>query len=207
MTMRTEGLSDSEIEAKLQRPGAGLPWPALLFVRYYVGPYVAAKADWQKETARFHETSAQITAIADKLDNGQLQKRVLVPRLRGLEDSSRYWSAAMTLEHVMIVGTSIRDIIIRLSQEQLPPGKADTARVKPQGKLPAQTVLDNYKSFTAMLMPQIESAVPPEKRDAKMKMAHPWFGPFSLRQWHWLLAEHNAIHLRQLREIAARLQG
>lgn len=205
--MRTEGLSDAEIEARLQKPGAGIPWPALMFVRYYVGPRVAAKADWRTETTRFHDTSAQMAALADKLDNGQLQKRILVPRLRGLEDSSRYWSAAMTLEHVMIVGTSIRDIIIRLSQEQLPPGRADTARVKPQGKLPAQTVLENYKQFAAVLMPQIEAAVPPEKRDARMTFAHPWFGAFNLRQWHWLLAEHNAIHLRQLREIAARLGG
>lgn len=203
--MKGQNLTDAEIEAKLQKPGAGIPWPALMFVRYYVGPRVAAKADWQAETTRFHETSAQMTALAEKLDNGQLQKRILVPRLRGLEDSSRYWSAAMTLEHVMIVGTSIRDIIIRLSQEQLPPGKADTARVKPQGKLPAQTVLDNYKSFAAVVMPQIEAAVPPEKRDARLTFDHPWFGAFNLRQWHWLLAEHNAIHLRQLREIAARL--
>jgi len=197
--------SDAEIETKLQKPGAGLPWPALMFVRYYVGPCVAAKADWAVETKRFHDTSAEMQALAERLDNGQLQKRVLVPRLRGLEDSSRYWSAAMTLEHVMIVGTGIRDIIIRLSQEQVPPGTVDTARVKPQGKLPAQAVLGNYKSFAATLMPQIDAAVPPAKRDAKAKMTHPWFGPFSLRQWHWLLAEHNAIHLRQLREIAARL--
>lgn len=203
--MKTQGLSDAEIESRLGAPGAGVPWYVRLVMRHYIGPCVAAKADWAAETQRFADTNAAILALAEKMDNGQLQKRLLVPRLRGLEDSSRYWSAAMTLEHLMIVGTGMRDIIIRLSQGQVPPGRADTARVKPQGKLPAQTVLANYKSFISTLMPQIETAVPPEKRDGALTYAHPWFGGFTLRQWHWLLAQHNAIHLRQLQEIAARL--
>lgn len=203
--MRTEGLSDAEIERKLAAPGAGVPWYVRLALRYYIGPRVAGRAEWARETQRFFDSSAEIVKIAETLHNGQLQKRVLVPRLRGLEDSSRYWSAAMTMEHLMIVGTGMRDIIIRLSQGQVPPGRADTARVKPQGKLPAQNVLENYKAFTTTLMPQIENAVPPEKRDGALTYDHPWFGPFTLRQWHWLLAEHNAIHLRQMQEIAARL--
>ncbi len=203
--MRTEERTDAQIEAKLGRPGAGLSWPAMIYMRYYLGPRVAAKADWQTETTRFHDTTHDILRIAEQMDNGQLQTRVLVPRLRGIEDSSRYWSAAMTLEHVMIVGMGIRDIIIRLSNEQMPPGRVETARVKPEGRLPAQMVLDNYKNFAIALIPQIETAVPADKRDAKTAYAHPWFGDFTLRQWHWLLAEHNAIHLRQLQEIAARI--
>lgn len=197
--------TDEEIEASLARPGAGPGWPVKLYLRFYMGPQVAAKASWQENVKRFHDTSQNMLRMAERLDNGQLQKRVLVPRLRGLEDSSRYWSAAMTLEHVMTVGMGMRDIIIRLSQGQTPPGKVDTARVKPQGRLPAQAVLDNYKQFAAVLMPQIDAAVPADKRDNPATYIHPWFGAFNLRQWHWLLAEHNDVHLRQMREIAARL--
>lgn len=203
--MQTEEETDARIESKLGRPGAGLSWPAMLYMRHYLGPRVAAKADWEVETARFHDTTHAILRIAEQMNNEQLQKRVLVPRLRGIEDSSRYWSAAMTLEHVMIVGMGVRDIIIRLSNGQMPPGRADTARVKPQGKLPAQTVLDNYKNFAITLIPQIETAVPAAKRDGTITYDHPWFGAFTLRQWHWMLAEHNAIHLRQLQEISARV--
>lgn len=197
--------TDEEIEASLGRPGAGLGWLATLYLRYYLGPRVAARADWAQDIARFNDTSAEIIGITEKMDNGALQKRVLVPRLRGIEDSSRYWSAAMTMEHLMIVGMGMRDIIIRLSKNQVPPGRVDTARVKPQGRIPAQTVLENYKSFSSSLMAQIDDAVPAESRDPTVRMLHPWFGPFSLRQWHWMLAEHNAIHLRQMQEIAARL--
>lgn len=203
--MQTEVQTDARIEAKLGRPGAGLTWLGSLYMRFYLGPRVAAKADWDTETARFHDTTHAILRIVEKLDNEQLQTRVLVPRLRGIEDSSRYWSAAMTLEHVMIVGMGLRDIIIRLSNDQIPPGRVDTARVKPQGKLPAQTVLDNYKNFAITLIPQIETAVPAAKRDGTITYDHPWFGAFTLRQWHWMLAEHNEIHLRQLEEIAARV--
>jgi hypothetical protein len=198
-------LSDAEIESGLQKPGAGLPWYAHLYLRYYIGPHVAGKSDWEVETKRFYDTSAALLALAEKLDNGALQRRVLVPRLAGIEDSSRFWSAAMVLEHVMIVGMGMRDIILRLSQEKQPPGHVDTARVKPQGLLPVQTVLDNYKDFPDVVMGQIEKSVPSEKRDPQVRMVHPWFGPFTLRQWHWLLAEHNAIHLRQMQAIIAGL--
>lgn len=205
MVKRTSAKTDEEIEASLGRPGAGPGFATQLLLRFYVGPRIAAKAGWQENVRRFNDTSSEMQRLAERMDNGQLQKRVLVPRQRGLEDSSRYWSAAMTLEHVMTVGMGMRDIIIRLSQGQTPPGKVDTARVKPQGRLPAQVVLDNYKQFAAVLMPQIDAAVPADKRDNPATYVHPWFGAFNLRQWHWLLAEHNAIHLRQLREIAARL--
>jgi len=195
--------TEDAILKSLDQPGAGVGLLQQMAMRFYIGPFVAAKSDWETDSARFLDSSKNILSLAEGLDDAALSQKILVPPQRGLEDSSRYWSAAMVLEHLMIVGMGLREIIIRLSQGKVPPGKADTARVKPLGQTPPQTVLQNYKSFAEMVLGQIEAGV--KDRDGKAVYAHPWFGKFTARQWHWLLAAHNDIHLRQLRAIRAGL--
>lgn len=191
------------IQQSLEKPGAGVGFVQQLAMRFYIGPFVAAKSDWDADNRRFLQSSKQILTMIEGLDDAALSQKVLVPPQRGLEDSSRYWSVAMTLEHIMIVGMGLRDIVIRLSQGKVPPGKADTARVKPPGQTPPQTVVQNYRYFVETVLDQVDKGV--QNRDSKAVYVHPWFGKFTARQWHWLLATHNDIHLQQLRAIRAGL--
>lgn len=195
--------TEEMIEASLGKPGAGVGLLQGLVMKYYIGPFIAAKSDWVADRQAFADTSKKILSLVEGLDKAQLSQKVLVPSQRGLEDSSRYWSVAMVLEHLMIVGMGMRDIIIRLSQNKVPPGKADTARVKPPGKTPPEAVLASYKNFVDTLSDQMDTAI--ENRDSKAVYTHPWFGKFTAHQWHWLLAAHNRIHLQQLQGILAGL--
>ena len=54
-------------------------------------------------------------ALAEPLSAEQLQRRVLVKAPMGMEDSSRYWSAAMVLEHLIEVGSRIAVGIVELT--------------------------------------------------------------------------------------------
>lgn len=193
------------IVARLQKPGAGLPLLQRLLLRFYVKPFVAARADWEKDKADFASVNAKILAACDRLNNVELSRRILVPPQAGLEDSSRYWSAAMTLEHMVIVGSGMRDIIIELSQGRVPPVKPDTAKVKPFGRMTAAESLDSFRAFAAGTMEDIDSRL--GDRDSATSLDHPWFGAFTARQWHWLLPVHGVIHLKQLREIAKKLKN
>lgn len=197
--------TDAAILARLQKPGAGIPWFQRLFLRLYIKPFVAGKAGWEQDKADFARVNEKTLALCDKLNNVELGRRILVPKQPGLEDSSRYWSAAMTLEHIVIVGNGIRDITIALSNGIVPPGKADTAQVKPQGALTAAQSLDAFRAFAAETMDDIDRKL--GDKDSSVVFRHPWFGDFNTRQWHWLFALHGAVHLRQLREIAARVKA
>ena len=195
--------TEEAIQQSLGKPGAGVGLLQQLVMKFYIGPFVAAKSDWDEDSQKFYHSSKKILTMIEGLDDAALSQKVLVPPQRGLEDSSRYWSAAMTLEHIMIVGMGLRDIIIRLSQGKVPPGSVDTARVKPPGQTPPQAVVQNYKTFVGTVLDQIDKGV--QNRDSKVTYMHPWFGNFTVRQWHWLLATHNDIHLQQLRAILAGL--
>lgn len=195
--------TEGAILKSLDKPGAGVGFMQQMVMRFYIGPFVAAKSDWIADSARFVNSSKEILSLVEGLEDATLSQKILVPPQRGLEDSSRYWSAAMVLEHLMIVGMGLRDIIIRLSQGKVPPGKVDTARVKPLGQMPPQAVLQNYKTFTETVLEQIEAGV--KDKNSKTVYRHPWFGNFTARQWHWLVATHNDIHLQQLRAIMAGL--
>lgn len=200
MTAKT----DAEILASLDKPGAGIPLYQKLFLQLYVKPFVSARSDWDADTGAFNLINGKLLEEVGKLDEAQLSKRVLVPKQRGLEDSSRYWSVAMTLEHLLIVGTGVKSIIISLSQGRVPDGKADTARVKPSGTPTAKEVLAQYRDFVAATPGEIDNAV--NDRKSKARFAHPWFGPFTAHQWHWLLAVHTGLHLKQIRAIIAGLK-
>ncbi|HBR86274.1 MAG TPA: hypothetical protein DEA65_00320, partial [Candidatus Marinimicrobia bacterium] len=86
---------------------------------------------WHSGVELFHEEGQNIKALIELLNNDQLLTPVLIDRLRGLEDSSRFWSPVMVLEHLVIVGRELKDIIISLNEEKVPNKDLDIADVKP----------------------------------------------------------------------------
>ncbi len=198
--------TDTDIVAKLDKPGAGVPFIQSLFLRWIVGPVLSRlQADWEKDKKRFDAISQKLLQEIEGLSDAQLTTKILVPPQPGLEDSSRYWSAAMLLEHLIIVGEAVRGGILSLSKGVVPNRKPDTAKVKPKGAATPTEIVEAYKKFSSTVMAEIDRDI--GDKDSKLVYAHPWMGPFTCRQWHWLLPTHQAIHLRQLREIVKGLRN
>src|SRR5262249_46178151 len=95
-------------EPKLAAPGAGLPFPEWAIARYVLFPLLCMTTSKSKAIESFARESQRILSKAKQLSPEQLGDRRLIPRPRGLEDSSRYWSVAMVLQHLVVVGNLIR---------------------------------------------------------------------------------------------------
>jgi hypothetical protein len=92
------------------KPGAGLPALELAVAR--VGFAVHCRvASRTAVVARFRAEADRLVECARRLDDTAARTRVLVRRVTGIEDNSRYWSAAMLLEHLVIVNRGIAGII------------------------------------------------------------------------------------------------
>lgn len=198
-----QGRSDEEIVASLGKPGAGLPAHHRLFMRWFVGPVISRAMPWERNRRSFRNMNERILKIVNRLSDEELSKRVLVPPVLGLEDSSRYWSVLMLLEHLVIVGTGIKAIVLSLSRGQVPDFEVEIAKVKPKGGKPPKEVVKAYTEFFRAAMDDIEREVKDKKSKAVLK--HPWFGAFTAKQWHWLMAEHTIVHYDQLCSIVFEL--
>lgn len=191
----------NETTPKLAPPGAGIPWPQKVILKLIVAPFVANRTDWSTSEERFKKITNKILHEVSSLTEEQLNLRVLVPPQRGLEDSSRFWSIAMTLEHLVIVGRAIVEGISLFGKGEIPQSPVDIAKVKPFGKISSLDSLDLFKKFTLEEYPKFVSALTEQQKNSSVKFEHPWFGHLNSKQWFWLLSVHQGIHLEQIRAI------
>ncbi|MBS0656652.1 MAG: DinB family protein [Verrucomicrobia bacterium] len=188
----------AESEPKLAAPGAGLPWLELMVARYWTFPRFCRRTTWEQADEIFAREGQKILALVEPLDAATLRRRVLIDRFPGIEDSSRYWSPAMVLEHLDIVGSLMTHAVVELSHGRLPQGKADVAAVKPKGTDGGDPV-GEFRDFLLTIRGRLAKEV--GDRESPTRFLHPWFGPLGVHQWHCLLAAHQAIHRRQLKLI------
>ena len=186
-------------EPKLAPPGAGLPLYQRLAIRYFTGPLIAGRSDWDRNLESFLRMNDRVLQEVESIRPEDRTRKVLVPSQAGLEDSSRYWSAILVLEHLLIVGESMRGVILALGAGREPKGKADTARVKPTGVPDAEEVLGRFRELGPSIARDLSA--PDLDRNSPVRFHHPWFGPIRALQWEWLLQAHTRIHLQQLRAI------
>lgn len=191
---------DSRGQSALEAPGAGLPWVELLVARYFLFPRACRRLDWAAASRLFQEEGAKILAIWDALPAGRLEERILIRRVFGIEDSSRFWSAAMTVEHLNIVGGGVRRILALLRQGKIPRRPLRVEEVKPQGKLPAAQVRADFVRLLAEAE-RIDAMEPPIPPGTGPRCAHPWMGPVDAHQWHCFLPLHMQIHREQIEAI------
>jgi uncharacterized damage-inducible protein DinB len=183
-------------EPTLQAPGAGLPWLENRIARILLG--------WKSRfgrpatfIAQFETERRRIHALIEKCGDEQLTRRVLIARLPGLEDSSRYWSVAMTLDHLRIVHHAFIGVLTALANEKIPPGEASTAAVKPRVDVSREVIAMYEESCDALL----SCAAGIRDFKTKARFSHPWFGPMDAHRWLALAAGHMAIHRRQIERI------
>ena len=181
---------------KLAPPGAGIPaierivGGSVLKLRRLLGTS-------EKFTAQFERERRTIADLYTQAGAHALGTRVLIPRLRGLEDSSRFWSVWMTLDHLRIVNDSITGVIGELTEGRVPPGAASTATVKPSEHVKGEVVA-SYESSCDRLLQLVASK--PTLR-TPLRFAHPWFGPLDAAGWHAMSAMHMGIHRAQIESI------
>lgn len=184
------------VEARLAPPGAGIP-P----VERLVGGAMLAFRRWRCTRERLAREFSSEREVIARLYRGRSQAvlgtRTLIPRLRGLEDSSRYWSVLMTLDHLRIVNEQIRLVVGALNQEVEPEGAASTAAVKPRPD-PGPEVIAEYEAscdrFGSMILRRGDLG-------SRARYAHPWFGPLDAAGWQVMGVVHMGIHRGQIDRI------
>jgi hypothetical protein len=181
---------------RLAPPGAGTP-----AIERLIGGAVFALRRWrgtrERFSAEFTRERNTIAGLYAPLDERVLRTRVLIPRLRGLEDSSRFWSVLMTLDHLRIVNHQIAGVIAALAREVLPPGKASTAAVKPSPDVGPE-VIAPYEASCDRLSDLVATC---GNFGSRARYAHPWFGPLNAAGWHAMAAMHLGIHRAQIARI------
>jgi hypothetical protein len=184
------------MEPKLAPPGAGLPKVELFIARALFG-WRQMRGNRDFFTTDFQREREAIRALVRECDAESGARRVLIDRVPGLEDSSRYWSVWMTLEHLRIIHNGITRTIGSLAKEVVPPGQASTAAVKPAPDI-TEAVVAEYETSCDKLLETV-AAIPDLK--TKARFAHPWFGPLDASGWHSMAGTHLAIHREQIRRI------
>ena len=187
---------------KLEAPGKGLPFFEWLYARVQFGWRLSKKDTAEKNWKRFDKLNLLISSKIKDLPLEKLHKKVLIPRLKGIEDSSRYWSIAETLEHIEIVAESISGVIEMLARGEVPQKVANVAEYKPKGKY---NDLDPRASFI-----EFNKRIPEKLKGLKIVhqkpyYKHPWLGNFSILQWQWIMSSHSGIHLNQILHIMKEL--
>lgn len=188
---------------RLDKPGAGLPFYEWAIANYIIFPMRFRRITPQLAIEQFESEVSQILTLTENLDSNKLSARRLIPRLRGLEDSSRYWSTAMTLRHIVIVLKGSAGILTALSHNKTDMQERGTADVKPEEELDLETIRDEFKDQAeqfSRLAKKLEIDKYPEA-----KFRHPWFGKLNARQWLLFVAPHTEIHRKQIEEILKRL--
>ena len=173
-----------------------MPWFELAWVRPLFGAARALMPDpWAKRW--FESEAARIAALARGLGPERGARRVLVPRLAGLEDSSRYWSAYMTLEHLCIVNEGVIRIIQALGEGRPYGVEVKIEDVKPSPSAGPE-MLERFEGLAARYFPSVEKAI---RSPSRLRHAHPWFGGLDARGWHCFAPIHHGLHRRQLEAI------
>ncbi len=187
-------------EPQLAPPGAGLPAIEHLIARVLFG-LRRKTGNRASFTAKFHRERETIRAQLRSVDAESGARRVLIRRCPGLEDSSRYWSVWMTLDHLRIVHLEMARVITTLASGHVLPGAVSTAAVKPSPDADASVVADYEASCDLLLA----AAAAVAELNTAARFAHPWFGPLSASDWYALAGGHMGIHRTQIERIIAGL--
>ncbi len=185
---------------KLAAPGAGLP----KIERFFANLMIHWKAKHTRREAAAVTFATERDAIFKLLQNTpteRLTTPVLIKRLPGLEDSSRYWSLLMTADHLRIVNDQIAGVIASLCAGKVPAGAASTAAVKPSEQVGASVIADFEKTcadFEKTLAAQGDLKT-------TLTFTHPWFGPMDAAAWHFMTGFHMRLHRKQMELILAGL--
>jgi hypothetical protein len=193
---------DDGIQKSLAAPGAGLPVVPAFALRHLIFPAYCLMTSWDKALAVFQTQGQKVLALAEPLSEDRLLRRVLVKAPLGIEDSSRYWSAAMVMEHLIEVGSRVAVGVVELTSGATVTVKADVADVKPEGGRGTE-IIEDFRQFLDDYVRMVTDEI--GDRRSKSRHPHPWFGELDAHRWMCLGAFHQSIHRKQMERIVAGL--
>jgi len=184
-------------------PGAGLPPVEAFMSRYIIFPVASQLFPLEKAAPLLVQTGETLLQQFNALSPIQQQTPVLIPRLMGLEDSSRNWSPQMVLEHLLITGEAMLVMATELANNQQPTTVVSTAAVKPQTTTPI-TCVEAYKTWLHTYQTKVTTLLTlPKPALTTRTHPHPWFGEMTAKQWLVLNTMHHILHQRQFNKIVA----
>ena len=161
-------------------------------------PLLNKTISWQKAWDIYDKEGEKILTLASSLDHEQLFKRILVPKLFGLEDNSRYYSVAMVLTHLLNVGNALQTRIPVLSRGEKLDGHVAIEDVKPYTQRDEEIVA-HFQNFMRSYREKLEEGI--EDIHIENTSEHPWFGAFNPKEWSILGMVHQIVHRRQIEAI------
>ena len=192
--------SETTLPPTLESPGAGLPAFELTWIRIMFR--LACGLISKNLSLRWFKFEAErIKTLAGNISAEQGAVPVLINRVVGIEDSSRYWSVFMVLDHLRIVDEGITQIVETLTDDRLFRQEVRIQDVKPSLQSGPETIerflkaVDGYESTVIRL----------GTLGRRVRHPHPWFGPMTAHDWHCLAAIHHWVHRRQLERIVGTL--
>ena len=122
------------------------------------------------------------------------------PGLRpfGIEDSSRYWSMEMLMEHLMLTGVAAHRNIRMMASGTRPTKVPSIADGKPTGGR-VDRIREEFNRFLNKFVEASDVLEFPPRPT----VAHPWTGEMNALQWFKFAALHNWIHRVHAERIAA----
>ncbi len=186
-------------EPRLAPPGAGVSALQRFVGKHVILPYFRARLSWERALDLNERQADRLLDLARGAGEELLARRVLVRPQIGLEDSSRFYSYAMVLEHLTIIGEQIAGVIVELSRGRTPPGELRPENLKPGGGMTAERSMSDYRSMVERFRRRIVEDV--RDRNSATRFVHPWFGPLTAHAWLSFTPFHQTIHIKQARRI------
>lgn len=187
---------------KLAAPGAGIPtverWIGNIIIKQFT---LRPKVDVAWLRTEYQRSLAELIRLAKIFPESLCSEQILIARLRGLEDSSRYYSPTMVIEHIALVDRGIAKSVAILGKGEVPDFKVSTADVKPSPKTDWQSAMDMLNEASDEFIRSLSADF-----TSNAKLAHPWFGPLNAWQWAQFTVVHHKIHMRQLEVMHQNIQ-
>lgn len=189
---------DIEIQNKLEKAGKGLPKTDAIFLKYIGFPILKTFISWDNAFKFFEYQGKEILNLVKDLPKDKLFKKVLIPKIFGIEDNSRYYSPAMVLWHLIYVGECLQEGIVNLSKNEKIDFTVKIENFKPFVEID-EDIVEKYEIFLNNYRKFIETNV----KDKYITNCHfhPWFGCLNPHQWLVMSAIHQMVHSRQIKKI------
>ena len=182
----------------------GLPWLEQQLAKY-IGLPLLEKQAVETRTKETVQLGLKLIEQVDQLSPEQQKTVISVARPRGLEAISCHWSAAMVVEHLLIVHQGVTGIIQTLAQGESSERVVRIEDVKPTGQRDWESLASEYRQA----LEQYETVMTPLTARIKSSLLthpHPWFGPITAKRWHTLSLVHLQAHAEQLKRILHKLK-
>jgi hypothetical protein len=186
---------------KFEKAGAGLPEFERLFIKLFLVPIVRITMNWTISRLLIKREIKIIKKLLSSISADKLLQKMSISRTFAIEDNSRQFSVNEVLEHLVIAGTLVKDVIETLSKEKEVEFDIKIENVKPKENKANQLedFLEFYQDYNKFI-----KDLP--KKQSKMTKAHPWFVSFNNFDWNNFMFMHTFIHRRQIEAILNELK-